>query len=164
MSSAECAPAKQIGFIVHGFWPEAVSGKNPEFCGRADRVPQSSIKVALPLMLSASLIQHEWAAHGTCSGLNPYDYFTAMLQARSSVQIPVQLNSSPDPLNLSPSEIGAQFAAANGGFPKDAFRVACLRGMLEEVRVCFDKNLKPRACTASVSECHDSKVSIPPTL
>ena len=163
-NTAECTPGKHIGFIVHGFWPESESGSSPENCGTAGRVSQSSVKVALPLMLSANLIQHEWATHGTCSGLNQYDYFTALVQARSSVQIPVQLNAGDTESNASPTDIEAQFARANTAFPKDAFRIACTRGELQEVRVCFDKNIKPRACTANVTECHDGKLKVPSTL
>jgi ribonuclease T2 len=163
-NSTECAADKHVGFIVHGFWPQSVSGSNPENCGQPGHVPQSSIKVALPLMLSTNLIQHEWATHGTCSGLNPYDYFTAMAQARSSVQIPVQLISAATELNLSPSEIEAQFVGTNRGLPKDAVRVACMRGTMEEVRVCFDKNLKARSCAAALNDCRDALVKIPPTV
>lgn len=163
-NSAECAPGKHIGFIVHGFWPESAAGKNPENCGAPGRVSNSSLKVALPLMLSANLIQHEWATHGTCSGLNQYDYFTAIAQVRGSVQIPVQLNSAGADISKSPSDIESQFGSANSGYPKDAFRVACTRGKLEEVRICFDKNLKPRSCTANVADCNESRVTIPATL
>jgi len=161
-NSPECTPGKHIGFIVHGFWPEVNQGQNPEFCGTASRVPNSSMKVALPLMLSANLVQHEWAAHGTCSGLNVYDYFTGLAQARGEVQVPVQLNSAASDLRLSPLEIEAQFRAANSAFPKDAFRTACTRGALEEERICFNKSFKPQSCTANVAECQQAKVDIPP--
>jgi ribonuclease T2 len=163
-TSAECKPDRHTGFIVHGFWPESDTGKNPEFCGQASRVPDSTVKLVLPLMLSANLVQHEWAAHGTCSGLSSYAYFTALVQARGEVQIPVQLNSAAAPINLSPLEIDAQFAAVNSNFPKAAFRTACVNGMLEEERICFNKSFKPQACTANVSECGTGRISIPPTL
>jgi ribonuclease T2 len=162
-SSAECARGRHIGFIVHGLWPEAAQGKSPEFCGEAGRVPNSTVKIALPLMLSANLIQHEWAAHGTCSGLNSFDYFTALVQVRGMVQIPVQLNADAE-LTKTPADIELQFATANPDFPKGAFRTACTRGQFEEERVCFGKDLKPRACTSSVSECSDPRVKIPETL
>jgi len=163
-SSAECMPGRHTGFIVHGFWPEAATAKSPEFCGQAGRVGDATVRMVLPLMLSANLIQHEWAAHGTCSGLSSYDYFSALVQVRAKVQIPVQLNSASAEMKISPAEIENQFAAVNSGFPKNAFRTACVRGLLEEERICFDKNLNPLACTASARECGDGRIAIPPTL
>jgi len=61
------------------------------------------------------------------------------------------------------AEIEAAFASANPRFPKEAFRVSCyMDGELQEVRICFDKDLSPRACTASAGECGAGSVEILP--
>jgi ribonuclease T2 len=104
-------------------------------------------------MKNEALIRREWQTHGSCTGLSPGDYFTNIRLARSQVQIPVQVSSVDEPATETPARIKGQFAAANPGFPESAFRVACARGRLSEVRVCFDLLMKARACGASVPEC-----------
>jgi ribonuclease T2 len=158
----ECAPSAHPGFIVHGLWPEAATGRSPESCDKTKPVPKSVVNLVLPDMLSAGLIQHEWATHGTCSGLNPFDYFSAILQVRANVQIPVQITSIEEETRETPGQIETQFAEANPTFPTTAFRTACPRGELQEERICFDKNLKPQACGSGLSECNVSAVRIRP--
>jgi ribonuclease T2 len=160
----ECAPGGRVGFIVHGLWPEAVAGKGPESCGTARRVPNPVVNFVLRDMLTDGLVQHEWATHGVCTGLNPFDYFSSIVQARAAVQIPVQITSLQDQIRESPGQIETQFAAANPSFPRAAFRTFCPRGAFQEERICFDKNLKPRECTASVGECASPAIVISPPL
>jgi ribonuclease T2 len=158
----ECTPGLRTGFIVHGLWPEVAAGKSPESCGNAKPVPKAVVNFVLKDMPSPSLIQHEWATHGVCTGLNPFDYFSAIVQARAAVQIPVQITSIEAPIRESPGQIEAQFAAANPSFPKDAFRTSCPRGEFEEERICFDKNLKPRPCAGIIKTCGIPAVVIRP--
>ena len=160
----ECAPGRGIGFIVHGLWPEAAAGRGPESCGIARPVPKAVVDFVLPDMLSSDLVQHEWRTHGICTGLNPFDYFSSIVQARAAVQIPVQITSIEDQIRESPGQIETQFASANPSFPAGAFRTSCPRGVFQEERVCFDKTLKPRACTASAGECAIPAVVIRPPL
>ncbi len=100
-----------------------------------------------------SLIQHEWANHGTCSGLSVADYFAAVRKTRDSLKLPKDFIAPSQQMQLSPAQIDAEFAAANPSFPKTAFKASCKNGELQEARICFDKNLSPRACTASAGEC-----------
>ena len=160
----ECAPGRGIGFIVHGLWPEAAAGRSPESCGTAKPVPKSVVDFVLRDMLTPGLIQHEWATHGICTGLNPFAYFGSIVEARAAVQIPVQITSVESQIRESPGQIEAQFAAANPSFPKDSFRTSCPRGAFQEERICFDKNLKPQSCTATVGECAAPSIIIRPPL
>jgi ribonuclease T2 len=160
----ECAPGRGAGFIVHGLWPEAVAGKNPESCGTARPVPKAVVDFVIRDMPAASLIQHEWAVHGVCTGMNPFDYFSAIVQARAAVQIPVQITSVQDRVTESPAQIETQFAGANPSFPRTAFRTFCPRGVFQEERICLDKNLKPQGCTGSAGECSLPAVMIYPPL
>ena len=111
---------------------------------------------------TASLIQHEWTTHGTCSGLSVDAYFATVRKARDSVEIPVSLKAPAQMHILSPAQIEADFAAANPAFPKTAFRTSCTGGALQEVRVCFDKNLSPRACSTSAGECSGGALKVLP--
>src|SRR5664280_618090 len=159
---AECGTGKKIGFVVHGLWPQGDSGRGPENCGGSP-VANSIVQLMLNYIPTESLIQHEWAPHGTCSGLAAADYFAAVRKARDSVTIPDDLKEPARQLRLSPSEIEAKFAAANPRFPKEAFRVSCYRdGELQEARICFNRDLSPRACGTGVGQCSASPAVILP--
>jgi len=159
----ECGAGRHVGFVVHGLWPQGENGRGPEKCGTASPVSGDLIRVMLNYIPSESLIQHEWQNHGTCSGLSATDYFAAVRKTRDSVTIPADLKEPAAPLRESPAEIEAAFGAANPSFPKEAFRVSCYKNAeLQEVRICFDKDLSPRACTASAGECASGSVEILP--
>src|SRR5262249_3258791 len=70
----ECGTGRHVGFVVHGLWPQGESTRGPENCGPARPVPQAVVQSMLKYIPTESLIQHEWAAHGTCSGLSATDY------------------------------------------------------------------------------------------
>ncbi len=158
----ECASGQKIGFVVHGLWPEVSQGSSPESCAPAKTVAKAVINFILPYMPSPGLIQHEWATHGTCTGLTPSEYLADVLQARSAVQIPVQFAALEETAMESPGLIEAQFAESNPSFPPGAFRSVCHNGSLAEVRVCFDKDLKPRICTPSAGQCITRQIAIRP--
>jgi ribonuclease T2 len=150
----ECGPGRRLGFIVHGLWPQNETSRGPESCTTVSPVSQAIIQATLKYIPVDSLIQHEWNTHGSCTGLSAADYFAALRTARDEVNVPPDLNQPTQPLQLSPAEVEAKLAAANPKFPKPAFRTACYRnGELQEVRVCVNKDLSPRACSSSVSEC-----------
>jgi ribonuclease T2 len=158
----ECAAGQGVGFVVHGLWPEMNVGAGQESCTPAKPVAKSVIDLMLPYMLSPGLIQHEWSAHGTCTGLTPSAYFSTVLQARAAVQLPVQITSVEQAADESPTLIDEQFAGSNSAFPKGSFRALCRDGALSEVRVCFDKELSPQRCAATAGQCTASSITIKP--
>lgn len=159
----ECGAGRHIGFVVHGLWPQGESGRGPERCGSASPVSQEIVRITLNYIPTESLIQHEWATHGTCSGLSAGEYFAALRKARDGVKIPDDLKQPNQTLRLTPAQIEAKLAAANGAFPKEAFRVSCYRdGELQEVRICLNKDLTARACGASAGQCAVDNVTIRP--
>ncbi len=158
---AECGTGRKTGFVVHGLWPQGDSGRGPENCGGSP-VAQNIVQIMLNYIPTASLIQHEWTTHGTCSGLSAADYFAAVRKARDSVTIPAEFKAPAQVLNLSPAAIEQAFAAANPSFPKTAFRTSCTGGTLQEARVCFGKDLSPRACTSSAGECSMAAMKVLP--
>jgi ribonuclease T2 len=159
----ECGAGRHVGFVVHGLWPQGKTSRGPENCGPASPVSQAIIQATLSYIPTESLIQHEWIAHGTCSGLSAADYFAALRKARDSVTLPVDLNQPSQKLQLSPAQIESKMAAANASFPNTAFRTSCYRdGELQEVRVCLAKDLSPRACGPSAGECTLGSVTLLP--
>ncbi len=159
----ECGSGRHIGFVVHGMWPQGETSRGPENCGPASPVSQEIIQATLKYIPTESLIQHEWATHGTCSGLSAADYFATLRKARDSVTLPADLNQPSQKLQLSPAQIETKMAAANPSFPKTAFRTSCYRDReLEEIRVCLKKDLTPRACGPSAGECSAATVTLLP--
>jgi ribonuclease T2 len=159
----ECGVGRHVGFIVHGLWPQGETSRGPLNCGPASTVSQAIIDATLSYVPTESLIQHEWTAHGTCSGLNAADYFAALRKARDSVMLPADLDQPSQILQLSPAQIESRVASANPTFPAAAFRTSCYPdGELQEVRACLNKDLSPRACGSSAGECTAASVSLLP--
>jgi len=159
----ECGVGRHIGFVVHGLWPQGENSRGPEYCGPASPVSQEIVRVTLNYIPTESLIQHEWAAHGICSGWSAADYFAALRKARDSVTIPDDLRQPGGRLQLSPAQVESKFAAANPSFPRAAFRVSCYRdGELQEVRICLNRDLTPRGCGASAGQCRSASVVLNP--
>ena len=158
----ECGSGRQLGFIVHGLWPQGESSRGPENCGSSP-VSQAIIQATLNYIPVDSLIQHEWKAHGSCSGMSAADYFATLRKARDSVRIPADLEKPTQRVQLSPAEVQAKLAAANPDFPKTAFRTTCYRNAeLQEVRVCLNKDGTPRACGSSAGSCSAPSVTLLP--
>ncbi|HEY1496235.1 MAG TPA: ribonuclease T2 [Candidatus Solibacter sp.] len=160
-SPAECGPGRKVGFVVHGLWPQGETGKGPMNCGGSP-VSQSTVQTMLNYFPTASLIQHEWQTHGTCTGLSADDYFALVRKARDSVKIPGDFQAPARAVTESPAQIEADFAAANPNFPKPTFRTSCTGGALQDVRICFNKDLSPRACSVSAGECPAPAIQVLP--
>ena len=106
----------------------------------------------LDIMPSRGLIRHEWAKHGTCSGLKPEDYFAAARKAFEQFRAPAGYGTPDTQINVSPSKYESAWLAANPGLNASGVAVVCSGRFLQEVRICLDKNLKPRACGSDVRD------------
>jgi ribonuclease T2 len=156
----ECGKG-HAGFVVHGLWPQDETGRGPENCGPARPVSQDIVSTTLRYIPTPSLIQHEWSAHGTCSGLDAASYFALVRKARDSVKIPDELNQPGQQARFSQADIQARMASANQSFSRDCFRISCYRDdNLQEVRVCLNKDLSPRACSTSAGQCAVDTVTL----
>lgn len=158
-SSAECDTKRHNGLVVHGLWPENNNGSYPEKCAPAQPVAQATVQQMLTIMPDRGLIQHEWATHGTCSGLSTADYFSNIQTAFGKLQVPQELRAVTPQSNMSPSEIEQKFAVANHASP-EAFRVFCSGGELAAVEVCLTKDLQFRRCGPAVRDCRASQVTV----
>ena len=159
----ECGTGRKVGFVVHGLWPEENTGRGPESCGATSPVAQSIVQLMLAYIPTESLIQHEWASHGSCSGLSQADFFAAIRRARDSVVIPTAFRAPSASETLSPASIEEQFGAANPSFPRGSFRAICGVGKsLSGVRICFSKDLAPQACTSAAGRCSAPGVAVLP--
>lgn len=143
----QCGEGSNLRFVVHGLWPQNERGY-PSECGPAGRSPSRiALEQAEGLFPTESLARYEWRKHGTCSGSSPSDYFRDVRRARDKVTIPPVLARAERDQSWTAIDLERAFVAANPGLRTDMMSVACKRGVLQEVRICFSKDLRDfRSC------------------
>jgi ribonuclease T2 len=146
-SPEQCAPGRKFAFVLHGLWPQYEQKGWPEDCG-AEPVDPALVQKMLGDMPAEKLVAHEWAKHGTCSGLSQKDYFEEADEAYHSIKIPAQYASLSQELTVDPAEVRSQFAMANPKVGEQEFVVECSGNgrYLSEVHACLTKDLAGRAC------------------
>jgi ribonuclease T2 len=162
---AECNGPRKYGFIVHGLWPQNEQGW-PQYCKSPAAVPEEALQGILDLMPARKLIDHEWSAHGTCSGLDPSAFFATVRLVYTSLSVPA-LSAVHQPLQQAPGAVADAFMSANPQLPRQSLVVTCSGQSLprlREVHVCFARDLQPRACSADAlrEACHAPTLLIAP--
>ncbi|WP_018184277.1 ribonuclease T2 family protein [Kaistia granuli] len=160
----QCGGPRPFAFVVHGLWPQYERG-SPRNCDAGPRsgLPRRLVDSMLDIMPSPSLVRHEWRTHGSCSGLEPVDYFELTRQANEAVRIPDKFVDVTDYLTVSPNEVEAAFIAANPGLRRDAIAVSCDSRRLKEVRICMTRDLRFRACAeVDRKACRNNRLTMPP--
>lgn len=139
----ECG--RGAGFGLHGLWPQVSAQDYPSFCS-TEPLPRSVRAQYRDLYPNASLMDHEWTKHGTCSGLRPSDYFALSDQLRRKIVIP---SAYAQPRDIPASEAGdlkQAFQRANPGLTPDGLKIKTADRMLQEVRICLTKDGDFRSC------------------
>jgi ribonuclease T2 len=148
--SPQCDQGRQYGFVVHGLWPQYERGY-PADCAGPHAVPRAVSDQAMEIMPSRQLILHEWRKHGTCSGLGVKEYFQRVEDAWALVKIPAEYKQPLKRVQTTAAAIKRAFIRDNPGY-EDSFAVLCGGQYVREVRVCYDKVLKARPCSAEVRD------------
>ena len=164
--SPECTGPRRFGFIVHGLWPQYERGW-PENCNVHVPVPDEVVQSVSDVMPSRSLVYHEWSTHGTCSGLQPAEFFALVRRAYASLSIPGQFADPAQSIEQSPAAVASAFMHANPRLPERSLVVTCSgqgQPRLREVRICFDRELTARECSADTlrSACEAAQLLVPP--
>lgn len=161
---SQCAAGSQLGFTVHGLWPQFERGF-PTECSPAARSPsQIALQKTRGVFPDENLARYEWRKHGTCSGQSPSDYFDDFRKARDSVTVPTPFLKPTTSQTWAPLDIKRAFVAANGGLRADMIGIACRSGVLEEVRICLGKDLRGFVSCPEVARrgCGTREVTVPP--
>jgi ribonuclease T2 len=164
--AAECSGPRHYGFIVHGLWPQYEQGW-PEYCDVRRTVPDDVVRGIADLMPARGLVYHEWSAHGTCSGLEPAEFFAQVRRAYTSIVIPRELSSPAEAVEQPPAAIVGAFLHVNPRLLPQSIVVTCSGQnlpRLREVNICLDRGLAARACSADAvrGACKAPQVVIPP--
>jgi ribonuclease T2 len=160
-TSAECDPKKHMGLVVHGLWPQYDNGRWPQDCASTPPVASATVDHMMPIMPGTQLIQHEWAKHGTCSGLSTQDYFGEIEKLYNGLQVPDNFKKPSSSSEAVPADIEQKFAAANNA-PKAAFRISCPQNDFSAVEICLAKNFQYQACPNTLKECRANKIEVRP--
>ncbi len=148
----QCDPVQDIGFTLHGLWPQHERGW-PEFCRTGQRDPsRSETRAMADIMGSGGLAWHQWKKHGRCSGLSPEDYFGLARDAWEMIERPDVLRRVTTPLRVPLRVIERAFIEANQTLPADSVTVTCKDRRFREVRICLTKGLVPRPCSGAVAK------------
>lgn len=135
----------RFGFILHGLWPEAASGTWPQWCP-ATPIAGDAVRRNLCMTPSPDLIAHEWAKHGACMASTPEAYFKTGADLLRSLRFPDMMRLSRRS-GLTAGDLRTAFRAATPLLTATAIRVRTNpRGWLEEVHVCYGKDLRPSPC------------------
>lgn len=137
----------RFGLVVHGLWPEGRGGW-PQWCERADGLGPTEARRNLCMMPSAELLAREWAKHGSCMARSPETYFKVTRILWGALRIPDYDRLSRQ-TGLTARDIRHALANANPGIAPEGIGVELNeRGWLEELRICYGKDFRPRACNA----------------
>jgi ribonuclease T2 len=163
----QCGPGRRYSFVVHGLWPQYHRGW-PQYCAETEiRLPQSLIDGMLDIMPSTRLVRHQWDKHGTCTGLEPKDYFALTRRLHDEVRTPDRYVDPPKSIEVSVHQIVADFVASNPELARDMVSVQCGgrrdRARLRELRICFSRDGEFRSCGANERrQCRAARLILPP--
>ena len=164
-SPEQCGAGANLGFVVHGLWPQFQHGY-PSDCDPSRPVSRIALRQSDGLFPSESLARYEWRKHGTCTGLSPEAFFASVKRARASIVIPEAFNAPREQHSVSPSEVQRAFAAANPGLRPEEMAIGCARGELQDVRLCLSKDLRQFVACPEVARatCRSQSITVAPVL
>lgn len=160
----QCGVGRPYAFVVHGLWPQNERGWPQDCQASPADAPAPLVRTMLDIMPSPRLVEHEWDAHGKCTGLSPQAFFDLTRQARAKVRIPMSYVAPSQTLMVTGAEVEHAFVNANPGLTPAMVAVQCDRTRLREVRICMTRDGRFRACGADVRDrCNaGQKVAMPP--
>jgi len=162
----QCGVSKPHTFRLHGLWPQYDKGW-PENCpiGKRPWVPAKVIEEMRDITPSRTLLIHEYRVHGTCSGLDPAQYFGVARQLYERVRVPPRFLVPDGDRMFSPDEIEREFTNTNSWLKPETMAVSCRGADLLDIRVCFGRDLFPQSCGVNEDQkrlCPAGKIAVPP--
>jgi ribonuclease T2 len=142
----QCDVGRGLTFVLHGLWPQNEVGW-PSYCRTTERDPSRTMTAAMADIMGGSGVAfYQWKKHGRCSGLSADAFFATARRAFKSVTVPALFLGVRRDLEVPPEVIESAFLESNPGLSRDMVTVTCSDGLIQEVRICLDKNLSPRRC------------------
>jgi ribonuclease T2 len=146
-----------LGFVVHGLWPNGAGGRHPRYCGPAPVLSPATVRANYCMTPSARLLQHEWAAHGTCGWATPEAYFGKAQALWRQIRTPDLTRAA------TASDVRRAFVRRNPQIPVDGIYIKVASGnRLEDVRLCYDLNFRPARCQGGFGAPDRARIRITP--
>ncbi len=160
---AQCASGMDFGFVVHGLWPQYQHGY-PLDCGGVGTPSHLVLQAVRGLYPDEGLARFEWRKHGTCSGKSPMGYFADVRKARGTINIPPAFRDAEHVQIMTPLDVERAFIAVNPRLRPGMLAVECNEGELEEVRICFSKDLHDFVVCPEVARhvCYTQQLTVSP--
>ncbi len=134
-----------FGFEVHGLWPDSAGKTYPQFCRAPTALDLATVRANYCLTPSTSLLQHEWAKHGTCHWADAPTYFASAHAVADKLNLPDA--AALPAAGLTVGALRDAVVAANPTLPRDSLFVATSSNQwLTELRVCLTTRYEPVAC------------------
>lgn len=151
----------QFGLTLHGLWPNGADRRHPRYCSAAGpAIKIETVRQHFCMTPSPTLLQHEWAAHGTCGWETPEAYFAQASMLWNALVRPDLEAIAPD--QLTAGAIRDAFARANPDLPRTAVYVAATDGWFREVRLCYSTAYHPMACPSGLGVADDVVLRLAP--
>lgn len=153
--------AADFGFVLHGLWPNGADGRHPRYCAPAPMIEATTVREHFCMTPSAELLQHEWAAHGTCGWDSPEAYFDQAAALWAAVTVPNLEPAADRPLTA--GAVRDAFVAANPGLRREAIHIAVAeRSRLREVRLCYDTAFAVAPCLGGLGAPDHARLALTP--
>jgi ribonuclease T2 len=146
-ASMQCSGANgRFGFVLHGLWPDARGGPDPQWCSLMPRPSPRLLRNNLCMTPVPWLLEHEWAKHGSCMAKSPEGYYRVSGILWRSLRWPdVDRLSRQDALTV--GDLRRAFVARNPDWkPGQVGVLLGDTGWLREVRLCYARNFMPASC------------------
>ena len=163
-SPEQCKKGANKGFVLHGLWPQDEDGY-PSSCTPAEQnLSKYDLEAGAGLYPEQWLVKYQWRRHGTCSGEAPEQYFRMVKTAMERIRVPDGFKSVDASRTDVPAEIEKLFSDANPGLTADMISVSCRDKLMQDVRICFSRNLSQfRTCPqVDRAGCKATSVTVPP--
>ncbi|WP_282182289.1 ribonuclease T2 [Aliiroseovarius marinus] len=148
--SEQCDPSRELGWVVHGLWPQYEDGW-PSYCKTAVRAPSRSMTAAqADLFGTGGAAWYQWKKHGSCAGIEADVYYDLVREAFGTVNRPEVFRKLTNSVRLPASVVEEAFLQANPDWHADMLTITCKADRIQEARLCLTKDLEPRTCARDV--------------
>ena len=135
---------QHFGFKLHGLWPDGAGETWPQYCRTPTALPVATVRANWCMTPAVSLLQHEWAKHGTCFWRDADSFFADERKLYEKYPMP-----EVDRLKgrLTAGDIRDAVMKSNPGVPREAIFVGTAKKQwLTEVRLCLNLSYRPVPC------------------
>jgi ribonuclease T2 len=143
-----------FGLVVHGLWPQGINTRSkedhPRHCRAATPLSPTVLKAHLCTVPGVSLMQHQWASHGTCAFQTPEAYFQSIEKLNAVIARPdLEALQQRRGKALTVADVRNAFVSANAriGLKPDHVGVdVSNKQRLREIRICYNIRFRFAPC------------------